>query len=179
MPSTLRLTVSAVGTPCAQDPTPAGNFPGPGLYAFLLTCDGTPLVRAGKEYGPVAVDHGYAEFHDVPAGEFLALVMLNPFGVGGETFQSNFVAFDLVRVCGCCDTVCASVYQTGWHHCFQTTVLAAEMLGRAKMLPPDVVTAVTAALGKALQVGQVAKPEGAVLEVIGRVASAFAGAASR
>jgi hypothetical protein len=179
MANTLRVTLSAVGQPCMQDPTPPAPFPAPGQYAFLLDCNGQPLVKAGREYGPVAFRHGYAEFDDVPQGRHLILVMTNPFGVGGTTFQSNFVAFGIVDACGCCDTDCAVVYQTGWHHCFTTTVLAARFLGRAQALDPGLVARIVEPLQEALKVGEAPGPERELLRLVEGIAGEFMTPATR
>ena len=179
MAATLRVTLSAVGQPCAQDSTPPAPFPSPGQYAFLLDCDGAPLVRAGREYGPAPLRHGYCEFDDVPAGRWLVLVMTNPFGAGGNVIQSNFVAFGIATVCGCCETSCVVVYQTGWHHCFQTTLLAAQILGRLKVLDPGLVERIAGGLQEALKVGEAPRPEVELLQVVQGVAQQFLEPATR
>ncbi len=178
MSSTLRVSLSAVGQSCAQDSVAPGVFPGAGHYAFLLNCNGQPVVRAGKEYGPVPFNHGYAEFVDVPRGEYLVLDMLNPFGVGGVTFQSNFVAFGIVEVCGCCETVCTKIYQTGWHHCFTTTVLAAEILGRVGILDAGLVQRIAEPLMEAIKLGTPVREETVLVDNIGRIFGQFTATAT-
>src|SRR5258708_4495170 len=153
MSSTLRITLSEVGQGCEQDPTPPGTFPGHGNYAFLLGCDGAPVVKAGRQMGPVAFDHGYAEIPDVDPGDYLVLIMVNPFHVSGGTFQSNMVALHQVVVCGCCETTCLRVYQTGCHQCFALNVLALQFLAAGKVVDPRVAQTAVTALPEVLRVG--------------------------
>src|SRR5712692_8842442 len=115
MPNTIRVNLSTVGNGCGQDGTPPGKWPGQGWYAFLYNCNGTPYTKAGKQYGPVPIDHGYCEFYDVERGEYLVFAIVNPFPVGpGGLFQANFTThFAIVDVCECCETICVKLYNSG------------------------------------------------------------------
>lgn len=173
MPSTLRITLSAVGTGCQQDPTPPAVFPRPGIYAFLLDCNGSPVIKAGQEQGAIAFDHGYAEVRDIDPGRYIVLVMVNPFATGGASFQSNMVSLHAIEVCGCCETQCVRIYQTGWHQCFRVNVFALQFLGRAQVLKPDVVERAVTALQEALAVGMPQPADAAILRTVGQVADMF------
>jgi hypothetical protein len=124
MSTTLKINLSAVGNGCEQDTTPGNIFPGNGWFVFLNRCDGKPFVHAGKQYGPFSVNHGYVEIKDVPRGKYLLFAIVNPFPVnvhvpGGElVYQSNFAShFAVVDVCDCCDDMCITLYNSGWHYC--------------------------------------------------------------
>ncbi len=175
MASTLRIELSTVGRGCEQDPTPAAQFPAGGNYAILLTCAGQPVVKAGKNLGPIAFDHGYTEIKDVDPGTYLVLVLTNPFHIAGQTFQSNMVSIHQVVVCECCDDVCVRIYQPGWHNCFAVNLIAARWLGIAGVLKADVVDQIATGLQQALQVGRPDPTDAAIIQVVNNAARAFQG----
>ncbi len=156
--ATLKVNLSAVADACNQDSTPAGLFPNPGWYVFLADCHGNPLVRAGKEYGPFPVDHGYVEVKDVPPGKYILFAIVNPFPVakpipGGEViYQSNFAShFAIVEVCCGCHDYCVTLYNSGWHYCVQVIVYWFELLMAQKQLPAEIGRAAVQAMNAALK----------------------------
>ncbi len=156
--ATLKVNLSYVGNACDQDPTPAGKFPGPGWYVFLNTCDGKPFVRAGKEYGPYPVDHGYVEIKDVPPGRYLLFAIVNPFIVakpvpGGEViYQSNFAShFAVVEVCCGCHDICVTLYNSGWHYCVQVIIYWFQILALQKQIDPKIAQTAADAMNIALR----------------------------
>jgi hypothetical protein len=164
--ATLKVNLSAVGNACDQDPTPAGKFPGPGWYVFLEDCHGNPFVKAGKEYGPIPVDHGYVEIKDVPPGRYILFAIVNPFPVGvpipgGEViYQANFAShFAIVDVCCPCDDICVTLYNSGWHYCVRVIVFWFQLLMMQKQLTPDLAQPVVDALGRALLTHQRTTPD--------------------
>jgi len=173
MSSTLRVSLSAVGQGCEQDPTPAGVFPGHGNYAFLLHCNGQPVVKAGREFGPVPFDHGYAEMRDIDPGDYLVLVMVNPFHVAGSTFQSNMVALHQVVVCACCETTCLRIWQSGWHNCFAVNVLALQYLVAGGIVDAKVAQPAVTALQEVLRLGQPDPADAEILRLVDGVGKEF------
>jgi hypothetical protein len=153
MPNTLRVELSAVGHGCVQDATPPATFPRPGNYALLLNCDLSSVIKAGKEFGPVPFDHGYCEFHDVDPGNYVILVVVNPAKGAGNTFHSNMICLHQLVVCGCCETICVRVYQTGWHQCFSFNVQALQLLKDSDVLTPELADPAINALGEVLRQG--------------------------
>ncbi|MGA2133917.1 MAG: hypothetical protein ABSH50_16615 [Bryobacteraceae bacterium] len=178
--ATLKVNLSAVGNACDQDPTPAGHFPGPGWYVFLADCHGNPIVRAGKEYGPFPVDHGYVEIPDVPPGRYLVFAIVNPVAVGvpvpgGEIlFQSNFVShFAIVDVCCGCHDYCVKLYNSGWHYCIRVIVYWLTILAAQRQIAPDVGKSAVSALTKALQTGETLPGDAAINDLIGKLVAQF------
>lgn len=176
----LKVNLSAVGNACDQDPTPAGHFPAPGWYVFLADCHGKPVVRAGKEYGPFPVDHGYVEILDVPEGLYILYAIVNPFPVGkpipgGEIlYQSNFAShFAIVDVCCGCRDYCVKLYNSGWHYCVQVIVYWFQLLELQKQISPEVSRNVVKALNDALKVGNTLPGDANVNTQIGRLFAQF------
>lgn len=139
--ATLKINLTKPGNGCDQDETPAGAWPSNGWYVFLYKCDNTPFVHAGKEYGPVPVDHGYTEIKDVPPGRYLLFAIVNPFPIGvpipgGEAiFQSNFAShYAVVNVCCGCEDQCITLYNSGWHYCVQVILYWFEVLKMQKLV---------------------------------------------
>ena len=156
--STLKVNLSKVGNACDQDATPAGKFPSPGWYVFLYTCAGAPFVKAGKEYGPFAVNHGYVEIPDVPPGRYILFAIVNPFPVsqpipGGEViFQANFAShFAIVDVCCGCDDICVTLYNSGWHYCVQVIVFWFQLLQLQNRIKPEIAKGAIEALNAAVR----------------------------
>jgi hypothetical protein len=155
--ATIKVNLSYVGNACDQDATPAGHFPGPGWYVFLADCHGKPIVRAGKEYGPFPVNHGYVEIPDVPPGRYILFAIVDPFPVskpipGGEViFQSNFAShFAIIDVCCGCNDYCVTLYNSGWHYCVTVIVYWFQLLMEREQLAPEVGRNAIDALNKAL-----------------------------
>ncbi len=179
--ATLKVNLSAVGNACDQDPTPAGKFPGPGWYVFLADCHGKPIVRAGKEYGPFPVDHGYVEVKDVPPGRYILFAIVNPFPVsqpipGGEIiYQSNFTSrFAVIDVCCGCKDYCVTLYNSGWHYCVQVIVYWFQLLAAQKQIKPELANGAVDALTKALQgAGRTQPGDAAVNEMMARIVEQF------
>jgi len=184
---TQKVNLSAVGDACDQDPTPAGAFPNPGWYVFLNNCDGTPFVHAGKQYGPLAVDHGYVEIKDVPRGRYLLFGIVNPFPVtvpipGGEAvFQANFAShFAVVDVCECCDDLCITLYNSGWHYCVQVIIFWFELLARRQTINPEIARAAIDAMTTAVKAaGKTMPTDAPVIKQLEQLTRAFAEAAGR
>lgn len=156
--STLKVNLSKVGNACDQDATPAGRFPNSGWYVFLYTCAGVPFVKAGKEYGPFAVDHGYVEIPDVPPGRYVLFAIVNPFPItapvpGGEIiYQANFAShFAVVDVCCGCDDVCVTLYNSGWHYCVQVIVFWFQLLALQNRIKPEIARGAIDALNAAVK----------------------------
>lgn len=169
---TLNVHLTATGDGCSQDPTPAGIWPGPGRYLFLLTCAGALYRKAGRDYGPIPVDHGYAEIKDVDPGVYKILVFTNPFRVAGEVFQSNMIYLHEVEVCCGCGDECVTIAQPGWHVCFQVNLLVVRALELAGQLPADLAQRATAVLDEVLKTGRPTPGDAAVLAVIDAAARA-------
>lgn len=181
MPNTIRVNLSAVADACEQDPTPAAVWPRPGWYAFLYACDMKPLVRAGKEYGPFPIDHGYAEIRDVPPGKYVLFAIVNPFPVavpipgGEEIFQANFAShFAVVDICDCCDNVCVTLYNSGWHYCVQVIIYWFELLILQGRMEEATARSAIEALSAMRQRGPAALPgDAAAIRAIEGITNAF------
>ncbi len=178
--ATLKVNLSEVGNACEQDPTPAGHFPNPGWYVFLADCQGNPVVRAGKEYGPFPVNHGYVEIPDVPPGRYLLFGMVNPFPVtklipGGEViFQSNFAShFAIIDVCCGCHDYCVTLYNSGWHYCVHVIVFWFELLMAHEQMAPELGRNAINALNAALETSKALPTDAAVVRQLGNIVDRF------
>ena len=180
--ATLRVTLSKPGEPCVQDETPAGIFPHPGWYAFVNTCDGQPLVYAGKEYGPFPIDHGYVEIKNVPPGTYYVWAMVNPFLVSASgpfvdvVYQSNFVAhFSIIEVCcgDCAEDICVRLYNSGWHYCATVIIHWFAMLATRGQIEPQLATQVRDTFAQAMKGGDALPADAAMITHIERLTRTF------
>ncbi len=179
--ATLKINLTEVGNACDQDSTPGNVFPGQGWCVFLNTCDGKPFVRAGKQYGPFAVDHGYVEIKDVPPGRYVLYAIVNPFPVsqfipgGIAVYQSNYTShFAVVDVCRGCHDVCVTLYNSGWHYCVRTIIHWFRLLAMNKQIEPNVadnaINAMTEALEKA---GETMPGDNEIIRQLGDLTETF------
>ncbi len=179
--ATLRVNMSAVGNACDQDPTEAGHFPDPGWYLFLNDCHGAPFAKAGKQYGPFPVDHGYAEITDVPPGKYLLFAIVNPAPVGlpipeGEAvFASNFTThFAVVEVCCDCDTLCVTLYNSGWHYCITVIILWYRLLALHGQMDQGVADQAIQSLEVARRsTGETMPGDQAMIDQLGKITEQF------
>ncbi len=182
--ATLKVNLSRLGNACDQDPTPAGAFPSGGWYVFLFACNDLshPLVRAGKQYGPIPMDHGYAEIKDVPAGRYVVFAMENPFTIGAvpipngeELIQANFTShFAIVDVCCGCDDICVKLYNPGWHYCVRIIIWWFELLASRNQLNAEIARPAIDALNNAVKAaGRTLPGDEAVLSYLGQITRTF------
>ncbi|MBV8367681.1 MAG: hypothetical protein JO036_01940 [Candidatus Eremiobacteraeota bacterium] len=180
--ATLRVTLSKPGQPCVQDETPAGVFPHPGWYAFVNTCDGQPLVYAGKEYGPFPVDHGYVEIKNVPPGTYYVWALVNPFPVATKgpyadvIYQSNFVAhFSIIEVCcnDCPEDICVRLYNSGWHYCATVIIHWFATLAARGQIDPELAETVHTTLTRAMVKGDALPADAPMIQQIQQLAEMF------
>ena len=178
--STIKLNLTKPGNATAQDETAAGAFPSGGWYANLLNLDGTPFKKAGKEYVGIPIHHGYAEIKDVPEGHYLLYAMENPFQVGssggGVIWQANFVShFAIVEICCGCKDVCVTLYNSGWHYCYQIIIWWFELLAMHQQMNKEVAQKAADALYEAAKsTGELQPGDKTILKTIEAMKKQFA-----
>lgn len=190
--ATLKVNLSTTGNACKQDKTDAGEFPGPGWYAFLKNCDGTQFVNADKEYGPFPIDHGYVEIKDVPPGRYLLFAILNPFIVsdaGSATtptgkiliYQANYAShFAVVDVCCGCHDICVTLYNSGWHYCVKVIIHWLKLLASLEQIKPSIAQNTIQALNAVLkETGEELPTDRAINKHIAELTDIFEGSKSR
>jgi hypothetical protein len=165
--ATIKVNLTQVGDACEQDATGAGMFPEPGWYVFLNDCHNEPFIHAGKQYGPVPLDHGYCEIKDVPPGRYILFAILNPFEPapipppepvpgGVRIFQANYAShFAVVDVCCAdrCHDVCVTLYNSGWHYCVRVLILWLQHLATLDKLDAQIVERAVTAMEAVVRVG--------------------------
>jgi len=72
--SILKVNLAEIGDAVSPDPTVPGTRAPPEWSVFLCDEKGTVSGHAGKECGPVLIDHGCLEIRDVPPGRRLLFI---------------------------------------------------------------------------------------------------------